>query len=122
VGLRKLPEIAELNLDDQALADNVPQLLGELVAILEAGNGAQRTRLDRSSEHGRIRRDQGFTLPLLIAEHGILRRLILSVVQENLLALDVSNVISDILEIEDAGERQLRQAVEAFISSEKIAA
>jgi DNA-binding response OmpR family regulator len=121
-GVRKLPEVEELNLDDQALADNVPQMLGELIAILEAGNGAQRVRLDRSLEHGRTRRDQGFTLPLLISEHGILRRLVLSVVQENLLALDVSNVISDILEIEDAGERQLRQAVEAFISSEKIAA
>lgn len=122
VGLRKLPEIPQLELDDQALADNVPQMLGEMVAILEAGNGAQRPRLERSSEHGRARRDQGFTLPMLISEHGILRRLVLSLVQENLLALDVSNVISDILEIEDAGERQLRQAVEAFISSEQIAA
>lgn len=121
-GLRQQPEIAELNLDDAALVDNVPHLIGELIAMLEAGKGVQRARLTRATEHGQTRRTQGFTLPLLIAEHGILRRLLLNVIQENLLALDVSSVISDILEIEDAGERQLRQAVEAFMTSSQIAA
>ena len=42
--------------------------------------------------------------------------------EENLLALDVSNVIPDILQIEDASEHQLQQAVEAFMTSSKIAA
>src|ERR1019366_10074699 len=83
-GLRGLPEVADLDLDDKALADNVSQMLGELIAILEAGDGAQRTRLGRSSEHGRTRRIQGFTLPSLISEHGTLRHLVLNVIQENL--------------------------------------
>jgi ActR/RegA family two-component response regulator len=121
-GLQGLPEVAELNLDDKALAGNVPHMLGELIAILEAGDGAQRTRLGRASEQGRTRRIQGFTLPSLISEHGILRHLLLNVIQENLLAVDVSNVLNDILHIEDAGERQLRQAVEAFVNSNQIAA
>lgn len=79
-------------------------------------------RLTRSSEHGRLRRGQGFTLSSLISEHGLLRHLLLNVIQENLLALDVSNVLDDILHIEDAGERQLRHAVEAFMSATQIAA
>ncbi len=120
--LRQAPEIVALNLDDKHLADNVPQMLGELIAILEAGDGEKRTRLGRSSEHGSTRRRQGFSLPMLINEHGILRHLLLNAIQENLLALDVSNVIPDILQIEDASEHQLQQAVEAFMTSSKIAA
>lgn len=120
--LRDVPGIAPLNLDEEALADNVPQMLGELIAILEAGDGQKRAQLTRSSEHGRTRRNQGFPLPALIAEHGILRQLLLNSVQENLLAVDVSNVISDILHIERASEQQLHQAVEAFMNASRVAA
>lgn len=120
--VRKLPGVAELDLDDEELADNVPMMLGELIAILEAGETTKRSRLSRASEHGRTRRDQGFDLQGLLAEHGILRQVLLNVIQENLLAVDVSNVLSDILQIEQAGDRQLRQAVAAFTSSEQAAA
>jgi ActR/RegA family two-component response regulator len=120
--MRQLPEIADLGLSEAELLDNVPLMLGELIAILEAGDGSQRVRLGRSSEHGRKRREQGFVLPALITEHGVLRGVLLSVIQENLLAVDVSNVLNDIQQIEHAGERQLRQAVEAFMGVGKIAA
>jgi two-component system response regulator HydG len=121
-GVRNLPGIPELKLSEQDLSDNVPMMLGELIAILESGETAKRARLSRASEHGRTRREQGFDLPTLIAEHGVLHQVLLNVIQENLLALDVSNVLSDILQIEQASDRQLRQAVEAFMSAEKAAA
>jgi ActR/RegA family two-component response regulator len=121
-GVRKVTGIADLQLSDQDLTDNVPMMLGELIAILEAGDTTRRTRLSRASEHGRARREQGFELPELIEEHGILRQVLLNVIQENLLALDVSNVLGDILQMEQASDRQLRQAVEAYMSAEKAAA
>jgi ActR/RegA family two-component response regulator len=120
--LRNVPEVAPLNLDDESLADNVPQMLGELIAMLEASEGQKRPRLSRSCEHGVTRRNQGFPLPALISEHGILRQLLLNAVQENLLAVDVSNVITDILRIEQASEEQLHQAVEAFMNATRVAA
>jgi ActR/RegA family two-component response regulator len=120
--LRSLPEVGALDLDDEALADNVPQMVGELIAMLEAGDGQKRPRLSRACEHGVTRRNQGFPLPALISEHGILRQLLLNAVQENLLAVDVSNVISDILRIEQASEEQLHQAVEAFMNASRVAA
>lgn len=119
--VRQRSEIATLNLSEEALSDNVPHMLGELIAMLEKNDGAKR-RLTRASEHGHTRREQGFTLPALITEHGILRNLLLHAIQENLLAVDVSNVIPDIVQIEEASEHQLREAVEAFMSSSKIAA
>jgi ActR/RegA family two-component response regulator len=121
-GVRALPGVAELKLGEQDLTDNVPMMLGELIAILENGDGAKRARLTRASEHGRTRCEQGFELPTLIAEHGVLHQVLLNAIQANLLAVDVSNVLGDILQIEQASDRQLRQAVEAFMSSEKAAA
>jgi hypothetical protein len=47
---------------------------------------------------------------------------LLNAVQENLLAVDISNVISDILHIEQASEQQLHEAVEAFINASRVAA
>lgn len=120
--VRELKGISDLELNDQELADDVPLMVGELIAIVEAADTKQRARLSRAAEHGRVRREQGFELPNLIAEHGILRQVILNVIQENLLAVDVSNVLTDILHIEQASDRQLGQAVEAFLSAQKAAA
>lgn len=120
--LRAMPDVALLDLSDEEVADNVPQMLGELIAILEAGDGQKRTHLSRATEHGLARRNQGFALPTLITEHGVLRQLLLNSVQENLLAVDVSNVISDILQIEKASEQQLHQSVEAFLKASRVAA
>lgn len=121
-GVRGLNGVPELRLNDEELADNVPLMIGELIAIVESSEATKRARLVRASEHGRVRREQGFELPNLIAEHGILRQVLLNVIQENLLAVDVSNVLTDILHIEQASDRQLGQAVEAFLSAEKAAA
>ena len=120
--LRETREIADLQLAETELADNVPHMLGELVAMLEAGDSQKRARLTRATEHGATRARQGFTLPLLILEHGLLRHTLLQAIQENLLALDVSNVIPDILQIERASGQQLQEAVEAFMSDSKAAA
>ena len=121
-GVRRLNGIAELDLSDQQLADNVPLMVGELIAILESGEPSKRARLTRAAEHGRVRREQGFELQSLIAEHSVFRQVLLNSIQENLLAVDVSNVLTDILHIEQASDRQLGQAVEAFLSTEKAAA
>ena len=43
-------------------------------------------------------------------------------VAASLVNVNLSNVLNDILHIEQASDRQLRQAVEAFMSTEKAAA
>jgi ActR/RegA family two-component response regulator len=120
--LRALPEVAALQLTDESLRNSVPLLIGELIGILESETATRIERMGRSAEHGRVRRKQRFKLPILITEYSILRHLLLRAIQENLLALDVSNVLNDILQIEDVSARQLREAVEAFTSSSKVAA
>ncbi len=120
--LRNLKDVAALGLEDHELVDSVPMMIGELIGALEDGGVASANRLGRSAEHGRTRRKQGFKLPDMITEYGVLHRLMLRAIQENLLAVDVSNVINDIVQIEDVSARQLREAVEAFTSKTKVAA
>ena len=119
---RDLPDVTKLGLSDDEVRDSVPLMLGELIGIME-GNGKPRPdQMGRSADHGRTRRKQGLKLPNLISEYALLKQLLLRSIQENLLAVDVSNVISDILTIEDVSGRQLREAVEAFTANTKIAA
>ena len=120
--LHALPELADLGLSDDELRDSVPLLIGELIGILESETTSRIERMGRSAEHGKTRRKQGFKLPIMVTEYGILRRLLLRAIQENLLAVDVSNVLNDILQIEDVSARQLREAVEAFTSNSRVAA
>jgi DNA-binding response OmpR family regulator len=120
--LRSMPEVQPLQLSDEDLTDSVPLMIGELIGVLEAEGAPKLGRMGRSAEHGRTRRNQGFKLHVMVSEYGLLRTLLLRSIQENLLAVDVSNVIGDILQIEDVSVRQLREAVEAFTSSTKVAA
>jgi len=120
--VREFPEIIPLRLNDEEVTDNVPGMIGELIGVLETAEGAFPDRMGRSAEHARTRRAQRFKLPTLVSEYAVLRHLMLRAIQDNLLALDVSNVISDIVQIEDVSGRQLREAVEAFTTTRKVAA
>jgi hypothetical protein len=70
-----------------------------------------------AAKHGRERRRQGYTLPMLCSEARILRHAIFTVVQEHLLAVDISYLLADIIQIGDTLDAQLRVAVESYLAN-----
>jgi hypothetical protein len=70
-------------------------------------------------DHGLIRRKQGYTVPLMIRETRLLHDAISRCVQANLLAVQISHLISDLLSVHSTKQILLEEAIAAFLSASR---
>lgn len=93
----------------------LPELVSALVTGLEPGR--ERESFAQGGAHGTLRREQGRSIDDLFEEFRALERAVYEVVQENLLAADVSNLVPDLRALNDHVQDVLRHAVNAFLAS-----
>lgn len=113
--VKKDQEISSIPLSDDDRRDHVPRLLQQ---ALERAYGRQLSREDTDAAqlHGTIRRKQGYSVPLVVREARILLRAIADCVQENLLAIQVSYLIPDMVNVWETVATELEISVKAFVA------
>ena len=114
--VKKDAEIGAIPLPDSERQDHVPRLLRE---ALERARGRLLTAEDTeaASLHGRVRRKQGYTAPLVVREAKLLLQSLAECVQQNLLAIQVSYLIPDMVKAWETIETELEVAVRAFLDA-----
>jgi len=94
------PELAALPLTTAERSDHVPEMMEELIRRLE---GPQEelsdVATDAARKHGKLRYQQGYTIPQILFEARTLQHVLTSTIHENLFGLDLSTLVGDILEI-----------------------
>ncbi len=108
--------VKQLSPDD--ISDHLPEVIGELILILRNGIAKQHDGESTATAHGKTRLRQGFTMPQMVQEIGILRGLMFEVLQENLLGVDVSSVIPDMTRIDQVLDQCLTESLQAYMSAE----
>lgn len=94
---------------------HVPEMLKQLVSSLRAGRELPRAdQLRSASNHGKVRREQGCSVPELIEESRVLQRCIYDVLHSNIFIADMSWLLPDVIRVSDSLQEQLAQSVEAF--------
>lgn len=95
------------------LAEGMPQLFRALIAF---GNPAiEQKSFTEGTKYGALRREQGSSIDHLFEEFRTLERAAYEVVQENLLAADVSNLVPDLRAFNDHVQNVLNYAVRAML-------
>jgi hypothetical protein len=69
---------------------------------------------EAAREHGEIRRQQGYTVSMLVEKSRFLEVSIFSTLQRNRRSLDFSKVLPDIVTIADECDSQLEQAMLSY--------
>ena len=94
------PELAAIPLTEAKRSDHVPEMMEELIRRLE---GPQEELSDVATEaarkHGKLRYQQGYTIPQILREARMLQHVLTATIHENLFGLDLSTLVGDILEI-----------------------
>jgi PAS domain S-box-containing protein len=94
------PELAAIPLTVAERSDHVPEMMEELIRRLE---GPQEelsdVATDAARKHGKLRYQQGYTIPQILFEARTLQHVLTSTIHENLFGLDLSTLVGDILEI-----------------------
>ncbi len=114
--VKKDAEIAAIQLPDSERQDHVPRLLRE---SLERARGRLRTPedIDSASVHGKIRFQQGYPVALLVREAKLLLLSLAECVQQNLLAIQVSYLIPDMVKVWETLVTELEVSVRAFLDA-----
>jgi ActR/RegA family two-component response regulator len=68
-----------------------------------------------AAAHGRTRRDQGYTLPMIVDDIRLIEQAIYDLVQQNLLELDLSYLIADLRRLNDSLEDKLQESLYAYL-------
>jgi ActR/RegA family two-component response regulator len=116
--VKKDEEISAIPLSDSDRKDHVPLLLQQ---SLERARGRQLTPEDTDAAklHGAVRRKQGYSIPLVVREAKILLRVLADCVQQNLLAIQVSYLIPDMVKVWETIATELEISVKAFVAGTK---
>jgi ActR/RegA family two-component response regulator len=102
---------------------DVREGLPELVSAMSTGlnGGPERLSFLQGAAHGVFRCQQNCTIDDLFEEFRSFERSAYEVVQENLLAADVSNLVPDLRRFNDHVQDVLRHAVNAYLANTKAA-
>jgi ActR/RegA family two-component response regulator len=109
------PEITAIKLDDRQRVDHLPAFIGELASRVEAvaEHASQRAKT-AAIEHGKNRARQGYSIPLIVIEMRLLQRVLSSILQRNLIRMDLSTVIDDMLRMGESLHEQMEFSIRGF--------
>jgi DNA-binding response OmpR family regulator len=113
--VEKDPEIKQIKLRRIERIDHLPQVLDELIEPRDQDpNGLQASRAS-AVKHGATRRTQGYSLSMLLEETRLLHHVIAQCTQQHLQNIDISNLIPDLIEMDDRLHRLLKHSLETFL-------
>lgn len=109
------PELRLLSDREEQRTAYIRDLIDHLADHVENGSHHfPETREALGSAYGRRQAEQGYPLPLLVLEIRLLQRVISDVLQRNLVRMNLSTVIADMLKIGEATQEHLEFAVRAY--------
>jgi len=117
-------ELATIQLSDDQRTGHLPLLFRELVQRLRVPRSLGTNQASEGAElHGKVRRSQGYSIPMIVEESRILQVSIFNTLHNNLRSVDFSLLLTDVMTIADEVDSQLKQTIVSFAeSAAKIAA
>jgi DNA-binding response OmpR family regulator len=115
--VKRHTELMRVRLSDADRKDHVPELLDEAVERAR-GHTVEGGRCAAAEQHGIARYKQGYTVPMLVLEARLLQDEIAECVRRNLLAVDMSHLISDLTGTWGTIASELQESTRAFMSKQ----
>jgi DNA-binding response OmpR family regulator len=116
-------ELTCVPLSSDKRTGHLPKLLEELVQRLRLPLNLGSKAISKAAMlHGKIRREQGYTIAMIVEESRILQVSIFGTLQKNLGSVDFSLLLPDVMTIADEVDSQLKQTIVSFGESAEITA
>jgi DNA-binding response OmpR family regulator len=107
-------DLSRVSLRPAERMDLIPSILQELIERVDREGEDTRRVANRAEQYGRARCHQGYTIPQLVLEYRLLQKAVTTTVQTNLLEVDLSTLIPDLVEIGESLASLLEISVRAF--------
>jgi ActR/RegA family two-component response regulator len=117
------PELGAIRISDQDRIDHLPQLIDEMAMRVDKDSEITTDRAKSAAvSHGKQRAKQGYSIPLVVIEMRLLQHVLSAVLQHNLIRMDLSTVIGDMMQVGESLQEQLEFSIRGFQQSAREAA
>jgi CheY-like chemotaxis protein len=108
-------ELMRVPLNYQDRTGHLPKLLRDLVLRIRLCPDDEIPLSSAARDHGILRHEQAYTVPMIVEESRILQVSIFKTLQNNLKSVDFSTVLLDVMTIADEVDSQLKQQMLGFM-------
>jgi YesN/AraC family two-component response regulator len=117
------PELMAIEMSDKERIDHLPLVIEELANRVDVPADVSTDKAKTAASiHGKQRALQGYNIPLIVIEMRLLHRVLSSVLQRNLIRMDLSTVIGDMLQVGESLQEQLEFSIRGFQQAAREAA
>jgi hypothetical protein len=109
------PDLTRIQLKFEERTGHLPKLLHDVIARLRLDKGTRAPISVAASDHGRLRRKQGYTVAMVVDESRILQVCIFSTLHRNQNRLEFTKLLPDVVIIADEVDAQLKQQALCFL-------
>ncbi|MBV9609726.1 MAG: RsbRD N-terminal domain-containing protein, partial [Acidobacteria bacterium] len=114
-------EVNAVTLSTEERKDHLPEMLAELIERLQKHpEETTQEQMRAAALHGLSRRQHDYSAVMVVEETRELERVIFAMLQANLLSLDVSQLIPDMVRISDSLQKQLRESLRAYLNNGRV--
>jgi hypothetical protein len=116
--VEKEPELTCIPLSYQERTSHLPNILHDVIARLRLGTGRKAPISVAASQHGDLRRKQGYTIAMVIDESRILQVCLFTTLHKNTNRVEFSKLLPDVVVIADEIDMQLKRQVLRFLPAD----
>lgn len=109
------PDVRQLEMSLEERFAYLPEILDSVIALGTRGVEASITALGWAAKHGEKRRHQRYFATLLADELRVLEKLVLQMVEQNLVRINLSLLFTDLQAINELFRLLQREAIRAFL-------
>ena len=114
-----IKELTRIPLSYDERTGHLPQLLADLITRLGLKENQKSPETTSAHDHGKVRFEQGYTVPMLVEESRLLQVSIFDTLRMNQKSLNADRLMPDVVIIADECDAQLKHTVETFMELEK---
>jgi hypothetical protein len=118
--LEKDADLTNISLTFEERTGHLPKLLHDVIARLRLDKGTKAPISVAASDHGKLRKQQGYTAAMVVDESRILQVSIFSTLHKHQTRLEFSKLLEDVVIIADEVDAQLKQQILCFPLGEDV--
>jgi hypothetical protein len=115
--VEKQEDLMHISLNFDKRTNHLPQLLRDVVARLRLDVRTKTPISVAASQHGNLRRKQGYTVAMMIEESRLLQVCVFTTLHKSATQLDFSKLLPDIAIIADEVDAQLKQQTVCYMAA-----
>jgi hypothetical protein len=112
------PDLKCVSLSFEERTGHLPHLLHDVIKRLRLDSSAKASISQAAAEHGDLRREQGYTVAMVVEESRLLQITLFSTLHKNAQDLDFSKLLPDVVTIADEVDSQLKEQMLRFMAAD----